>query len=635
MQKNPWTIENTRQIYNIAEWSEGYFDVSEQGHLMAFPNGVKQNHGIDLVELTSRIQQEGLRLPVLVRFTDILKNRLKALQLAFTQTMQQQYYQANYTAVYPIKVNQQRHVILKLLEQGGENFGLEAGSKPELMAVLSLLTDGPRTIVCNGYKDRDYIRLALIAQQLDHSVYLIIEKFSELNLIFEQAQELNVIPKLGVRVRLASIGKGKWQNTGGEKSKFGLTASQVLELLNQLKAKNYLSYLNVVHFHLGSQIANIRDIQRGLKECARFYAELMKYGAHIRCVDVGGGLGIDYEGTHSRSFCSINYTVAEYAKTVVHAFAEVCKQENLVVPDIITESGRALTAHHAMLITNLVEVEHPFDHLPSDATEENTSTILHDLQYSYQHVTQRNILETYHEICHALNEVQQGFNHGGMSLEQRAHAERYYLLTCAKIQQLLQNMPLGRAQQEILAELNEKLADKYFVNLSLFQSLPDVWAIDQIFPILPLNHLNIAPTRRGILQDLTCDSDGCIDYYVDGQGLESTLPLAPVNKNEPYLLGIFLVGAYQEILGDIHNLFGDTDSVHVEYIDEKNYQLVQPLMGDRICDVLKSVQFSAEQMLAAYAKQCDQIHCDAEMKTKILAELAANLQAYTYLNLPN
>ncbi len=633
MQKTTWTIQQTRELYNIAQWSEGYFNINELGHLTAHPNRDKQQPGIDLVELTQSIQQAGLRLPVLVRFSDILKDRLQNLQNAFSQAQKDYQYQAGYTSVYPIKVNQHHQVINELLKHGGDHFGLEAGSKPELMAVLSFASLTPRMVICNGYKDRHYIRLALMGQMLGHQTFLIIEKYSELQSILAEAKALGVTPRLGVRVRLASIGKGKWQNTGGEKSKFGLTCAQVLQLLKDLREQNCLSALQVVHFHLGSQIANIRDIQKGLHECARFYAELRSYGAPIEYIDVGGGLGVDYEGTHSRSFCSINYSMHEYAHNVVRAFTEICAQAKQPHPHIITESGRALTAHHAMLITNLVDVETPLENEQLPSIQASDSFILRDLNKAHADVNERNLLETYHEICYAIGEAQEMYVHGTLNLVQRAQAEQLYLFTCKKIKEHLDKLSLNRTQQEILTEINEKLADKYFVNFSLFQSLPDVWAIDQIFPVLPLAKLNKAPTRRGTLQDLTCDSDGRIDHYVDGYGIENTLPLAPFDKNEPYLLGIFLVGAYQEILGDIHNLFGDTDSVQVECLANGQFQLILPAKGDEIKDVLRFVKFDMEQMQQSYQEQCLQAHLSPEQQKIILAELTESLCAYTYLQI--
>src|SRR5690606_17438845 len=511
---------------------------------------------------------EGLSLPVLVRFSDILHDRVNRLCDAFNQAARQQDYQGRYTVVYPIKVNQQRRVVEEIIKASPAmehgQVGLEAGSKPELMAVLALSERPGSTIVCNGYKDREYIRLALIGQKLGHNVYIVIEKLTELNLILEEAQRLDVRPLVGVRARLASIGKGNWQNTGGEKSKFGLSSTQVLAVVQRLRDANALDCLRLLHFHLGSQIANIRDIQRGLGECARFYGQLRQLGAPVDVVDVGGGLGVDYEGTRSRSACSANYSLDEYAYHVVHAIKEECARNNLPHPALITESGRALTAHHAVLITDVIDVEQ-IEEQPLSAPSETAPSVIKNLWGDYQALLDsrngRALLEIYHDAAYSLSEAQELFAHGVLNLEQRAQAEQLYQAVCLRIRAGLN--PDNRAQREVIDELNEKLADKFFVNFSLFQSLPDIWGIDQIFPILPLENLDQPPTRRAVLQDITCDSDGRVDLYVDEQGVETTLPLPPYSADRPYLLCFFMTGAYQEILGDMHNLFGDTNSIDV------------------------------------------------------------------------
>lgn len=626
-----WDIQQGRDVYSINHWSSGYFDVNAEGHLTARPNRNPARTGIDLYKLAGEMREAGLTLPVLVRFFDILHDRIDTLCGAFGKAMAEDEYNGRFTAVYPIKVNQQRSVVHEILGHGKERVGLEAGSKPELMAVLALSDSRGGVVVCNGYKDREYIRLAMIGTQLGHRVYIVVEKLSELDLVIEEARNLQIKPLLGVRVRLSSIGAGKWQNTGGEKSKFGLSAKQVLQVVERLQQANMLDSLQLLHFHLGSQIPNIRDIQRGMRECARYFAELRRMGANIQCVDVGGGLGIDYEGTRSRSFCSINYSVAEYAKNVVHALWEVCAEQELPHPDIITESGRAMTAHHAMLITNVIDIEQVPEEKAAELTvTEDEPLILQDLWNTFDTVANGKaaVIEAYHDAVHGLSEAQSMYTHGVLTLEQRAHAERLYFATCIKLRDLLQ--PSARAHREILDELNEKLADKYFCNFSLFQSLPDIWAIEQIFPIVPLHRLNERPTRRAVLQDITCDSDGRIDHYVDSEGVETSLPVHALRKNEPYLLGIFLVGAYQEILGDMHNLFGDTDSVNVE-LTENSYRLSQPQRGDTVDAVLRYVRFDAQELLAAYQVKVDQAAISPQQRELYLAELEAGLTGYTYL----
>ncbi len=618
-------IQRARDIYNTPHWGESYFDINAQGEVVTFPDGDKKKAGISLPTLIKDIQATGLKLPLLIRFTDILRNRLNNLRNAFHTAMQTQKYDGGYLCVYPIKVNQQRHVVEELLRNSNKNIGLEAGSKPELLAVLGLSTPGS-TIICNGYKDREYIRLALIGRQLGHRIYIILEKVSELNLVLEEAEKLKIEPLLGVRVRLASIAKGKWQNTGGEKSKFGLSPMQVLQVVDQLRNANQLQTLNLVHFMLGSQVANIRDIQRGMQEGGRFYAELRALGVPLTCIDVGGGLGVDYEGTRSRNFCSINYSMQEYANNIVHIFKEICDDKKLPYPLIITESGRALTAHHAMLVLNVTDIERV---MPTQITavQKNEHPIIQDLWRDYQNIEERALLEIYHDACHWMAEAQALFNHGSIKLADRARAEQIYLTICLLVREKLQ--PENRSHREVLDELNEKLADKIFANFSLFQSLPDVWAIDQIFPVMPLSDLDKPITRRGMLQDITCDSDGRIDLYVDGQSLQTTLPLPATDT--PYYLGVFLVGAYQEILGDMHNLFGDTDSVHVELTAEGGYCLVEPVSGDTVMDTLRYVHFVPQTLMDSYSAQLDRTSLSTTQKHEYLSELQEGLSGYTYL----
>ncbi len=625
-----WSTQHARELYNIEQWSEGYFDINEHGHVTARPRGWRNSEqAIDLVQLTEAIQAEGLTLPVLVRFTDILQERSAHLQRAFAQAMHEYNYHGKFTAVYPIKVNQQRWVVEEILSQ--DKVGLEAGSKPELMAVIALLANRNNVVICNGYKDREYIRLALIGQRLGHRVYLILEKFSELPIILEEAQKMGIKPRLGIRVRLAAMGTGRWQHTSGEKSKFGFSAAQVLHVVEYLRQAGQLDLLQLLHFNLGSQIANIGDIQRGMRECARYYAELHALGVNIRVVDVGGGLGVDYEGTRSRGYFSMNYSIQEYANNIVYSLVEICNRNLLPCPEIITESGRAMTAHHAMLIVNVIDVEKAQFEQDLKPVQPKDSQVLQELWHGLMNISERSALEAYHDACHWMGEVHSMYNHGIISLKERAHAEQIYIATCHKARDLLK--PSVRAHREVIDELNEKLAHKFFCNFSLFQSLPDAWAIDQVFPIMPLAGLKNKPTCRGILQDITCDSDGKIEFYVDGQGVDSTLPLLPYENGKPYWLGIFLVGAYQEILGDLHNLFGDTYSVHVA-LDEKaehGYQLRHPLQGDRVANVLQYVHFNSDDLLASYQKQFEHAELTPEEASRFLQILKEGLQGYTYL----
>lgn len=635
----PVTISNpalrARRTWNIDQWGSGYFDVDDQGQALVRPLGSDaEGPALPLSGLVRQLQQAGLRLPVLVRFSDILHDRVEQLCGAFDAAMQDVDYQGGYTAVYPIKVNQQRRVVEEILatsERGNGRVGLEAGSKPELLAVLALSDSGSSLIVCNGYKDREYVRLALLGEKLGHRVYLVVEKLSELTVILEEARELQVTPRIGLRARLASVGKGKWQNTGGEKSKFGLTASQILAVVETLRAQDALDSLQMVHFHLGSQIANIRDIQRGLRECARFYQNLITLGAPIDTVDVGGGLGIDYEGTRSRSYCSANYSMREYARNVVNAFAQLCQEAGLPQPHLISESGRALTAHHAVLITNVIGEERIDDTPPERSAQDDP--LVEALWGVFEQLAEvqepRVLVEAWHDLLQAVSELQDRFVLGLSDINARAMGERLYMAACARLRGQLDTR--NRAHREIMDELAEKLADKLFVNFSLFQSVPDVWGIEQIFPVLPLSGLDQAPTRRAVIQDITCDSDGRIDSYVDGQGVESTLPLPEWATEDERWLGFFLVGAYQEILGDLHNLFGDTDSVDAALNADGEWTLSNPLAGDTVADVLAYVNFNAHVLKQKLTDQLAESGLSDEDQARFATSLSEGLEGYTYL----
>ncbi len=624
-----WTIDDAREQYNIAQWSEGYFDVNTDGELIARPDPDRPQFTVRLPQLVAAMEARGLTLPLLVRFNDILHDRIDNLCNAFHNAKERYGFEGNYRAVYPIKVNQQRHVVEQLLKYGGhDRFGLEAGSKPELMAVLAIARPGS-VIVCNGYKDREYIRTALIGEQLGHEVFIVIEKQSELQLVLDESRKMDVAPRLGVRVRLASVGKGLWQNSGGEKSKFGLSATQILAMINTLRAADQLDALQLIHYHLGSQLANIRDIQRALRESARYFAELRQLGVPIEWVDVGGGLGVDYEGTNSRSNCSTNYSMQEYANKVVAAISDICHEKDLPHPNIISESGRALTAHHAVLMVNVIEIEEaPGAAQPSEPSDD-CPQILQDLWDSYVGISRRTALETYHDAVYNLSEAKNMFTLGQLPLEQWARVEELYFAICFRVREILKNNP--GVHNEILDELNEKLADKVFCNFSLFQSLPDAWAIKQIFPVLPLNHLQKPPERRGILQDITCDSDGKIDQYVDGEGIEPTLPLPLYDNGEPPLIGMFMVGAYQEILGDMHNLFGDTHSVHVQLTQDGGYEFINPLDGDTVSDMLRYVDFDPKEILVNYRNKLAESVLPKEIQKQYLEELTLGLNGYSYL----
>ncbi|MFT5594676.1 MAG: arginine decarboxylase [Oceanicoccus sp.] len=625
--------QQARDVYNIEHWSEGFFDVNTQGDVVVSPfDDVK----VSFKDLIEQARKDGLELPLLMRFPAILHDRVRAINEAFKNASQLHGYNGAYTSVYPIKVNQQRRVVEELIngqKEQGQSIGLEAGSKPELMAVLGMAGQSKATIVCNGYKDRHYIRLALLGEKLGHKVYLVVEKVSELDLILEEAKALNVIPRLGVRARLASVGKGNWQNTGGEKSKFGLSANQILQVFEQVKAQGSLASLQLLHFHLGSQIANIRDIQSGLRECGRIYTELCLLGANINVVDVGGGLGVDYEGTRSRSFCSMNYSMAEYANNVVYAFNEAANQADLKHPDIITESGRAMTAHHAVLLTNVIDWEQPMTEEVQPPLEED-SPLVHHMWDVYQRIinpSKRSLLEAYHDVQHDLADSQSAFLQGNIGLKERAKIEAYSNTINQCLSQQLS--PNAKGQAQVLDRIQETQADKLFVNFSLFQSIPDAWGIDQIFPILPLTGLNRPVERRAVIQDITCDSDGRVEQYIEGDSLETTLPMPSYADHEDILMGFFMVGAYQEILGDLHNLFGDTDSVDVYIDDNGKVALQSAQQGDTVAKVLQYVNFDIPKLQQAYSDILQGSDLASEEKSLFLAELEKTLESPTYLQI--
>ena len=602
-----WSTKQSAQTYAIENWGDGYFSINACGHVCVKPSSDKDIE-LDLYEIAQSLNDKNLSLPVLVRFTDILKDRVNRLSCAFQKACTNNGYQGSYTPVYPIKVNQQRQVIEGIL--AADNIGLEAGSKPELLAIMALSNQG--VVVCNGYKDRAYIRLALIGLKMGLNLYLVIEKPLELELVIEEAARLNIKPQLGLRVRLSSISAGKWQNSGGEKSKFGLHAYEVLQLIERLNQAGLLDSLKLMHFHMGSQIANIHDIKIALKEAGQFYVELHRLGAQIKIVDAGGGLGVDYDGSRSRRESSINYSLDEYAQNIVRSFADICAEKQVRQPDIITESGRALTAHHAVLITNVTDIESVYS---------NDAELL-------ALPDKNNWVEHYHDTQFSLSEARAQFAQDKLSINDLAQAENDYAIVCHQIKSKLD--PNSQSEAAILQELNEKLADKVFCNFSLFQSMPDIWGIDQIFPIMPIHRLNEQPTRRAVIQDLTCDSDGRIDQYIDGQNIESTLPLHDISSNKPYLIGFFMVGAYQEILGDMHNLFGDTHSINIQ-LDEKGYHFYDLQEGEHVSDLLEYVHISSEELKTAYRNKLAKCNLSEQQRQDYEQELIAGLTSYTYL----
>ena len=626
MNEQGWTTDDARAQYAIAHWGEGYFDVDARGDLLVRPRGA-DGPAFSLPAIVDAARAKGSRLPLLVRFADILRHRLARLQGAFARAMKEWDYAGGYSAVYPIKVNQQKGVAGELAQAGGEGFGLEAGSKPELMAVLALAHPGS-IVICNGYKDREYLRLALIGRKLGLRVFIVIEKPSELKPALEEARALGVEPLFGVRMRLTSLGAGKWQNTGGEKSKFGLTPRQLLTLIDELKATGLTNSLQLLHVFMGSQISNVRDIASGMREASRYFVELCKLGMPIRYVDVGGGLGVDYEGTRSRSACSINYGLDQYASTIVEPLAQACVEHGFTPPHVISETGRAMTAHHAVLVTNVSDIERaPEGRIPpSDADE---PVALRRLREIHTEIGTRSLIELYHEAQHQWSEAHALFALGQLTLRQRARSDDLYYAIVAALRPRLK--PDERAHRQALDELNEKLVDKYFVNFSIFESIPDSWAIDQIFPIAPIAGLDRAPDRRAVIADLTCDSDGRIDDYVDADGVDVSLPVHTPRVGETYRLGIFLVGAYQEALGDIHNLFGDTDAVNVRLTADGGYEFSHLRRGDTTDLMLDYVGYDLNALRAEYARKIERAGIGGDEARRLSDALEAGLTGYTYL----
>ena len=620
-----WTTDTARHTYAVPHWGDGYVDVDQAGDVVMRPRG-SNGPALSLPGIVERARGEGLRLPLLVRFPDILADRLARLQGAFAGAIAEHGYAGGYTAIYPIKVNQQRGVAGELVAAGTHGFGLEAGSKPELMAVLAMARPGS-IVICNGYKDREYIRLALIGLKLGLRVFIVIEKLSELDHVFAEARALEVEPLLGVRVRLASIGAGKWQNTGGDKGKFGLSPSQVLTLVERLDKAGLKHTLKLQHFHMGSQISNVRDIANGMREATRFFVELTRQGVPLEIVDVGGGLGVDYEGTRSRSYNSINYSLAQYATTIVQSLAEAVAVEGLMAPHILTEAGRAMTAHHAVMVINVTEVEQVPAGRMAPALADEPSVLRH-LREVHAALDERPPLELFHEAQHHLAEGQSLYALGQLSLADRARLdEMFYAIVNAVRGRLL---PAERAHRQALDELDEKLVDKYFANFSVFESVPDIWAIGQIFPIMPMARLDEQPTRRGVIVDLTCDSDGRIDHYVDADGVDVSLPLHALKDGESYRLGLFMVGAYQETLGDIHNLFGDTDAVNVR-VDGDGYTFAHVRRGDTTDLMLDYVGYDLAELRRSYRERIASAGVTGVASEQLYATLDAGLTAYTYL----
>ncbi|MEZ6123092.1 MAG: biosynthetic arginine decarboxylase [Planctomycetaceae bacterium] len=590
----PWSATDAAELYEISRWSSGYFSVGDNGNVRVHPDRNPAKF-LDLKELVDRLQVRNLDVPVLLRFNGIIRDRLKVLHDAFASARREHGYQGGYSCVYPIKVNQQREVVEKVVEYGREfGFGLEAGSKPELLAVVAM-TEAETPIICNGFKDAEFIEMALLAQKVGRHVIPVVEKYTELELILKYAEKIGVRPAIGMRVKLAARGAGRWQSSGGYRSKFGLRVNEILLALEELRKRGMEDCFHLLHFHLGSQITNIRQVKSALNEASRVYADLVKRGAGLKYLDVGGGLGVDYDGSQTNFESSMNYTIEEYARDVVYHIQTVCDDAEVPHPNIISESGRAISAFHSVLVFGVLGVsrqgnEEPAEHL---CPGEDAPQALHDLFQTYNGLTTRNVLESYHDAQQAIDVTMTLFATGHLPLDQRCQAESLYFAICHRIWTLVDSMDYV---PEELEKLDRMLSDNYFCNFSLFQSMPDSWAIKQLFPVMPIHRLNEQPTRHAVISDITCDSDGKIDQFIDRRDVKQTLLLHEFDDSQ-YYMGAFLIGAYQEILGDLHNLFGDTNAVHVNLLDSGEVVLDTILKGETVSEVLEYVQFNGRDLI--------------------------------------
>ena len=630
---NKWRIEDSAELYNIKGWGLKYFSINEKGHITVTP---KQSCvPVDLVEVMEELQSRNITAPALLRFPDILDNRIEKIASCFKKAAKEYEYQAENFIIYPIKVNQMRQVVEEIVSHGKKfNIGLEAGSKPELHAVLAMGEYGSNSlVVCNGYKDEGYVELALLAQKMGRKIFLVVEKPNELRLINDVARRLDVRPNIGMRIKLSSSGSGKWEESGGDRSKFGLNTSELFSSLDYLKENNLVDCLKLIHFHIGSQITKIRRIKNALREAAQFYVQLSKMGYELDFVDIGGGLGVDYDGTRSSgSGYSMNYSIQEYVNDAVYTFVDASNKNEIKHPNIITESGRSLTAHHSVLVMNVLETAQlPTWDEGTDTVTEEDDELVRDMHEIWDKINKARLLEDWHDALQIREEALDRFSLGLIDLRTRAMVEKLFWSVARDVNSIASDMKHAPDELNMVAKM---LPEKYFCNFSLFQSLPDSWAIDQVFPVVPLQRLNEQPDRRASIQDITCDSDGKIANFISPQGVTHSLPVHRLRKNEPYYLGVFLVGAYQEILGDMHNLFGDTNAVHIN-VYKDHYDIDQVIDGETIAEVLDYVQFGPEQLVRNVGKWVNESVRAGKITSKEGDEFIRNYRSgsfgYTYL----
>lgn len=626
-----WTVEDSNELYNMSGWGTSYFGINEKGNVYVTP--CKDNTQIDLHDVLDELSLRDVTPPVLLRFPDILDNRIEKTWSCFKKASEEYGFKGENFIIYPIKVNQMQPVVEEIISHGRKfNLGLEAGSKPELHAVIALQCQSDSLIICNGYKDQSYIELALLAQKMGKRIFIVVEKLNELETIAKAAKKFNVSPNLGIRIKLSSSGSGKWEESGGDASKFGLTSSELLKALEILEKKNMKDCLRLIHFHIGSQITKIRRIQTALKEASHFYIQLHKMGYNVDFVDCGGGLGVDYDGTRSpNSESSVNYSIQEYVNDCIYTFVEAANRNGIEHPNIITESGRSLSAHHSVLVIDVLETASLPEMSEAYEPTEDSHPLVKDLYDIWDNLNQRTMLEDWHDAEQIREEALDLFSHGIVDLQTRAEIEQMYWSVCREINSLAKGM---KHTPEELKGLDKILADKYFCNFSLFQSLPDAWAVDQLFPIVPLQRLNERPTRSATLQDITCDSDGKIANFVTNRRISHILPVHTLRKNEPYYLGVFLVGAYQEILGDMHNLFGDTNAAHIT-VKDGHYHIDQVFDGETVEEVLDYVQYNPKKLVRQLemwvTKSVKQGRISLEEGKEFLSNYRSGLYGYTYL----
>jgi arginine decarboxylase len=628
-----WTIKDSSDLYNVDLWSSRFFSINDEGHVVVRPRR-DDGPGIDLKGLVEDMRARGYALPLLLRFVDILFERMKGIAGCFDQAFREYGYDGAYRGVYPIKVNQQSQVVQQLLAYGREyHLGLEVGSKPEMLVALALLTDPDALLICNGYKDEAYVETALLAQKLGRRPILVVDRYLELDMMLRTAQRLGVRPNLGIRTKLQARGAGRWAESGGGRSKFGLTTREIMQVVEQLREAEMLDCLQLLHFHIGSQIPAIRVIKDALREASRIFVELHAMGAPMRYFDAGGGLAVDYDGSNTNFHSSMNYSVQEYANDVVAAISEACESREVPEPDIVIEAGRALVAHHAILVFDVLDTAQVAVHEEPAPPLEDDPAIVKELHETWSAISRRNLIEPYHDAVQAREEASQLFDLGYLDLRGRARAEELFFACFTKLHRLIQELP--RVPEE-LETLERALADTYYCNFSVFQSLPDSWAVGQLFPIMPIHRLRQQPRRWATLADLTCDSDGKVDAFVDLHDVRKVLNLHSPN-DEPYYLGVFLVGAYQEILGDLHNLFGDTNAVHIALAGDR-YRVEHVEGGDTVSEVLDYVAFDRRDLLQRVRKACEDglwhKRVTPEETALLLKRYEEGLNSYTYLSHP-